>query len=156
MVRQIRFAQQRCMGLAPLMEATVSVYSAFCTCHASMTITTRVHTHIHTRTHTVHTHTHTHTPTHTQTHTLRPHICMHTHTLTCTHKHTGMNKKKLEDNLFAHCISLVLLFNIVSFYLIMLLRGTCRSWEFIWHILVCRLSCFHYVAFYRHFSEVYY
>ena len=82
---------------------------------------TCTHTHTHTHTYSTHTHTHTHT------HTLRPHICIHTHTLTCTHKHTGMNKKKLEDNLFAHCVSLVLLFNIMSFYLIMLLHGTCHS-----------------------------
>ena len=125
-------------------RTTGSVYSVFCTCHASMTITTCVYTRV--RTHT-HTHTHTHTRTHAH------YILTYAHTLTCTHKHTGMNKK-LEDNLFAHCVSLVL-FNIMSFCLIMLLQGTCCSWEFIWHILVCRFSCFHYVAFYRH-SEVYY
>ena len=82
-------------------RSTVSVYSAFCTCHASMTITTCVH--IHTCTHTLLTHTHTHYIL----------TCTHTHTHTCTHKHTGMNKKKLEDNLFAHCVSLVLLFNFI-------------------------------------------
>ena len=99
------------------------------------------------------THTCTHTHTHyilTCTHNVHTHTHLHAH----THKHTGMNKK-LEDNLFAHCVSLVL-FNIMSFYLIMLLQGTCCSWEFTWHILVCRFSCFHYVAFYRHFSKVYY
>ena len=61
-------------------KTTVSVYSAFCTCHVSMTITTCVHTraHTHTHTHTVLSHTHTHyiltyahthyTHMHTQTH----------------------------------------------------------------------------------------
>ena len=88
--------------------------------------------------------TRVHIPAHTSS---RAHItCTYTHT--CTN--TGMNKK-LENNLFAS-----LVFNIMTFYLIMLLQGTCCSREFTWHILVCRFSFFHYVPFYRHFWGVYY